>query len=119
MSRLRATGMVLPAAAASDELPERLRPFFWDCDFDRLTWGEHHAFVMRRVLSVGSWDVVCWLRRRVGDVALRAWIEEHGGRGLSPAQLRFWELVLELPAGLVDTWLACPERSIWDGRHGR
>lgn len=110
--------MVVPAAAASGDLPEELRPYFWDCDFRQLNWREHRSFVMGRILSVGSWDAVCWLRRQVGDTDLRAWIEEHRGRGLSPPQLRFWELVLDLPAELVPMWLARAERSIWDGRHG-
>ena len=97
-------------------LPEMLRRWFWDCDFDQLTWQEHRDFVVRRVLSVGSWDAVCWVRAELGDSALRDWIVRHQGRGLSSQQLRFWELILDFPAGLIDPWLASPERRIWEGR---
>lgn len=101
-----------------DALPEMLRRWFWDCDFDQLTWEEHRDFVVRRVLSAGTWDAVCWLRARLGDSALRQWIQQHQGRSLSSPQLRFWELVLDLAPGLVDTWLASPGRKIWEGsRH--
>lgn len=105
-----------PKASTPNPLPEALRRWFWDCDFDALTWEEHRDFVVRRILSVGTWDAVCWLRTNVGDPALRQWIEQHQGRGLSSQQLRFWELVLDLAPDLLDTWLASPERRIWEGR---
>ncbi len=86
----------------SDRLPEMLRPLFWDCDFDQVSWRDHRDYVVRRVLSAGTWDAVCWLRAGLGDVALRQWIEQHEGRGLSSRQLRFWEVVLDLPPELVN-----------------
>ncbi len=101
---------------ASDKLPEMLRPLFWDSDFDQLTWREHRDYVVRRVLSAGSWDAVSWLRAKFGDNALRQWIEQHQGRGLSSRQLRFWELVVDLPRPLVDAWLESEGRRIWEGR---
>ncbi len=112
---------MVPAASPAptpDELPQTLRPLFWDCDFDRLTWREHRDFVVRRVLTDGPWEAVCWLRRRLGDDTLRQWIVEHQGRGLSRRQLRFWEVVVDLPAGLVDAWLDSEGRRIWEGRIG-
>jgi hypothetical protein len=96
--------------------PESLRSLFWDCDFDALDWQQHRDFVIGRVLVAGSWDAICWVRRTVGDDALREWIQRRQGRSLSPQQLRYWELVLELPAELVDAWLESEERQIWEGR---
>ena len=95
---------------------EMLRPLFWDCEFDELDWEVHRDFVIRRVLASGTWDAVCWLRRELGDPALREWITRHRGRSLSPQQLRYWELVLELPPGLVDRWLQSEESRVWEGR---
>ena len=102
--------------SVSDSLPEMLRPLFWDSDFEQISWREHRDYVVRRVLSAGTWEAVCWLRARLDDVALRAWIEQHEGRGLSSRQLRFWEVVLDLPSGLVDAWLGSEGRRIWEGR---
>ncbi len=87
--------MVRPAAT-SDKLPEMLRPLFCDGDFEQLRASEHHTFVVRRILFAGPWDAVSWLRRQIGNRAVRAWIEAHQGRGLSPPQLRFRQLVLGL-----------------------
>ena len=83
--------------ARSSTLPATLRPLFWDYDFAALNWENDRNLIMARVLTAGSWDAVTWLRSRVGDQALREWIERHQGRGLSPQQLRFWELILGLP----------------------
>lgn len=102
-----------------NELPDRWRPFFWDCAFDGLDLSLHREFVIGRILSEGDWDAVIWLRRSVGDALLRAWIERRQGKGLSPQQLRFWELILELPTIEVDRWLTARKEQVWDVRASR
>jgi hypothetical protein len=98
------------------ELPELLRPLFWDHDFAELDWQRDREFIIGRLLEVGPWEAICWLRREVGDDALRAWIERHQGRPLRRDQLRFWQLILDLPGETVDAWLQSPERKIWEPR---
>jgi hypothetical protein len=93
-----------------------LRPFFWDHDFARLRWEADRDLIVGRVLAVGDWDAVQWLRRRLGTAALREWLERRRGAGLSPRQLRFWETILGLPRRQVDAWLAQPGRQAWDRR---
>jgi len=100
----------------SDRLPEILRPLFWDTDFDQVSWQEHRDYVVRRILSAGTWDAVGWLRGRLDDAELRQWIVQHRGRGLSSRQIRFWEVVLDLPSAEVDAWLADEGRKLWEGR---
>ena len=97
-------------------LPEMLRPLFWDCDFDRLDWRRDREFVVGRVLVHGPWDAICWLRGEVGDEGVRDWIVRHAGRQLSSQQIRFWELILDLPADLVAAWLQSEGRRIWEAR---
>ena len=46
------------------------------------------------MLSVGS--------AKFSDDELRQWIVQHEGRGLSSRQLRFWEVVLDLPHDRVN-----------------
>ena len=104
--------MLLPRGC----LPERLRSLFWDQDFAQLDWQLHRDFLVGRILEAGPWDAIGWLRKEVGDEALREWIERHQGRSLSSEQLRFWQLILDLPAETVDAWLQSPERKIWEQR---
>lgn len=99
------------------QLPELLRPFFWDCDYARITWTGHRDFVISRVLARGNWEAIRWLRETVGDGGLREYLAVHHGKELSPRQLRFWEVVLGIPHRTVSTWLKEPGRTVWDRRH--
>ncbi len=100
----------------SSRLPAMLRALFWDCDFEALTWENDRDLITARVLASGGWDAVTWLRSCLGDCALRDWIERRQGRGLSPQQLRFWELILGMPHRQVNVWLAAEGRKIWEKR---
>jgi hypothetical protein len=104
------------ARVAPHRLPRSLRPLFWDHDFARLTWEADRDLVIGRILSVGNWDSVRWLLRRLARPALRDWLERREGAGLSARQLRFWEVILELPHRRVNAWLAEPARQVWEGR---
>ncbi len=97
-------------------LPKRLRQFFWDVPFSRLRWEADRDLIIGRILASGDWLSVRWLRRRAGDQALQAWLHHRRGGGLTPRQLRYWELIFGLPRRTVDQWLAQPARQIWDRR---
>lgn len=56
-----------------------------------------------RILTRGGWKANCWLRKRATDDGLRAWLIEHRGADLGPKQLRYWELILDLPKRQVDS----------------
>jgi hypothetical protein len=103
----------------SSKLPKMLRRHFWDYNFDTLTWEEDRELILSRILISGGWDAVTWLRSRVGDQSLKEWIERLQGKGLSPLQLRFWELILGLPHQRVNTWLLSERRKIWEKRVNR
>lgn len=96
-----------------------IRSLFWDLDPRELSWERDREQIIGRVLAEGSWDAVKWLRQQAGDDALRDWIERHEGRGLTPRQLRFWELIFELPHRQVDEWLRREGRQVWDRRAAR
>ena len=100
----------------SNRLPKNLRPLFWDYDFAQLTWNADRDLIISRILASGTWASVCWLRGRLPNANLRAWIVQRKAAGLSNRQLRFWELILDLPHRQVNAWLADPARQIWEGR---
>jgi hypothetical protein len=97
-------------------LPENLRSLFWDCDFDSVDLFEHRRFVIRRILDQGDWQAITWLRKTVGDAAIRDWFLATNGRGLDPPRLRFWGLILDLPEDQVDEWVRKAKESPWDRR---
>jgi len=59
------------------------------------------------------------LRSRVGDQAIRDVIERTEARGLSPQRIRFWQLVLRLPARRTDAWVRKARESTWARRARR
>ncbi|MDD3927579.1 MAG: hypothetical protein PHT33_13065 [bacterium] len=98
-------------------LPEFLRDLFWDYDFDDLNWQDDRDLITLRVLASGTWDAVKWLRDMLDDRSLREWIISRQGRGLSPAQLRFWELKLRLSHKTVSVWIKLQCSGPWGGRN--
>ena len=105
-------------AAARDgkALPAPIQALFWDVASGSLRWDRDRELIVGRVLASGPWETVQWLRATAGDEAIRTWIEAHEGRGLSPRQLRFWQLILGIPARRVNRWLRSGRREVWDHR---
>jgi hypothetical protein len=100
----------------TDALPAPVQALFWDFASHSLRWDQDRELIISRILASGPWETVRWLRVEAGDEVIRSWIEKHEGKGLSPRQLRFWQLVLDLPASEVDQWLAKLDRKVWDQR---
>jgi len=107
------------AARSRHTLPPFVRGLFWDLDPRSLRWDRDQELIVGRILASGPWETVQWLRARTGDEALRGWIEKHEGKGLSPQQLRYWQLVLGIPKRQVDRWLQSDRRQVWDRRTSR
>ena len=97
-------------------LPEHFRQYFWDCDFNTVTWRKNKADIVLRVLVRGTWDDVKWVREKAGDKWLREWLVARKGRALERPDLRFWGLILRIPRRQVTSWLNDEARQIWDRR---
>jgi hypothetical protein len=72
------------------QLPEQLRPLFWDYAFSQLSLAKDRDLIIRRVLSNGSWDAVRWLR--------------------------FWGVLYDLPARQVNQWVKTAQTGVWGKR---
>jgi hypothetical protein len=97
-------------------LPAELKPLFWDHDFHRLRWEKDRDLIISRILSQGDWQALEWLRSQVDTASLREWLLNRRGADLSSRQLRFWELILELPRHKVNEWLKDKGRMVWERR---
>jgi hypothetical protein len=91
--------------ATRNALPKKLKPYFWEYSSSELSLKKDRELIIRRILVSGSWDAIRWLRKEIGDGNLKNWLIAHRGRGLSPRQLRFWELILGLPPRQVNLWI--------------
>lgn len=97
-------------------LPAVLRPLFWEYASAPLKWDRDRDLVVGRVLSQGGWKQARLLRSRLGDAVILEWIVRRQGRGLSPQRIRFWELLVGIPAKLADAWVSDARRGSWGGR---
>jgi hypothetical protein len=107
------------SGTSANPLPAPVKALFWDTASGSLRWDRDRDQIIGRVLASGPWETVQWLRALAGDEAIRTWIELHEGRGLSPQQLRFWQLILDIPARRVNRWLRSEGRQVWDRRSTR
>jgi hypothetical protein len=98
-----------------NSMDELIQPAFWDVPFESLSWEQHRDFIIRRILQSGSFEMIRWLRTRLTDDELRAWLTRHKGRGLSARQLHYWKVVLGLPSATVDRWIVAQEQ-VWGKR---
>jgi hypothetical protein len=104
---------------SATKLPVELTHLFWEYDAEALTWERDRDLVIGKILAVGTWNDIRWLRSTIPAASLRRWILRARGRGLSPQQMRYWQLVLDLPDDEVESWLSDPARRIWHGRTRR
>lgn len=88
--RRRAIGRRAAAARWHGELPELLRPLFWQSSLEAINFSKHINHVMLHVLTYGNAAQVNWLRRRLGDDGIRRWILARKGRGLTRRQMVRW-----------------------------
>ena len=95
---------------------EPIAKFFWDVDFSTVTWEQHRNFIVRRILQYGDLSSLRWLRLKMGDEGLRAWIVTHNGRGLNPRQVRYWALILNIESTLADQWVQTASETNWEKR---
>jgi hypothetical protein len=76
-------------------LPARTRRLFPVSD-PALTLEDHAGYLTARLLEDGDGEDLRWLVRALGRERLRAWVGEHGGRGLLRRSRAFWALLLEI-----------------------
>ena len=98
------------------EFPSDVMRLFWDVDPQTISWELHRDWVIGRVLSAGPWSTILWLRKQLDDETLREWIVRREGRGLDARQLRFWQVILDIPEEIIDDWLSRQENMIWNQR---
>ncbi len=81
--------------------------------------GTDRDLVVRRVIAEGGLREMRLLRVRVGDRAIRDFIERTDARGLSPQRIRFWQLIVGLPARRANAWVRRARAETWARRAER
>ena len=77
------------------ELPEFLRPLFWEVEFERLGVRDQQRYIIERVLEYGDDPAIGWLRATfapdtIGEVVRHS-------RKISRNTATLWALILDIP----------------------
>lgn len=70
------------------KLPEYLRSYFWDVDFDAMKIGESPMFVVKRVIDRGDSQALRWLNLHYSKDIIGKLLRE--SRDLSAKTATFW-----------------------------
>lgn len=81
------------------QVPEFLRPYFWDVKFDDLEIEKHTFFIIKRVLDRGNLHDIRWLIKTYGKDAIKKVVLET--RDLSRPTGNFWADMLNVNKGQV------------------
>jgi hypothetical protein len=94
------------------KLPELLRPLFWQYSFGKLRLMRDKNLIIFHILSSGGKKHKNWLRQRIGDKAIREWLENRRGRGLMIYQMKPW-----IQTKTANRWVAMdPNAQLWENR---
>jgi hypothetical protein len=72
------------------KLPENLRKYFWDVNFDELSLEKYAFFIAERVLSFGDQTTIKWLFQNISRDLIKKVIKE--SRFVDPKTRIFWNL---------------------------
>ena len=81
------------------KIPQFLKKYFWDIDFNKLDIKERQFYIIKRILNYGDERAIKWLTKHFSK-------DEHiktltSSRELSPRSANFWTLILDVPKGKV------------------
>ncbi len=76
------------------KLPAFLKQYFWDVDFDKLSFEKSKTFILKRVLDRGNDKALKWLFRHYTKADIKELILTT--RDLSPKTANFWADYLKL-----------------------
>ena len=76
------------------QLPESLRPYFWDIEFEELKTKKHAFLVIKRVLDRGNLRDIRWLVKTYGKDEIKKVVSKT--KDLARPTGNFWADLLDL-----------------------
>ncbi len=76
------------------KLPEFLKPYFWDVDFETLELDKAPTFILKRIIDKGDTTALRWAQKRFSSNDIKKLVTKT--RDISRKSANFWTLVLGL-----------------------
>lgn len=77
------------------KLPEFLKPYFWDVDFEKLSVSGKPEFIVNRLLNQGNLDAALWVRGNYPDELVKKVLKTQ--RDFSLKRASFWGMMYGVP----------------------
>lgn len=76
------------------KLPNFLKKYFWEVDFDKLNFEKRPEYIILRLLEYGGVKAIRWLLKNFPEKKIKDTIIKQ--RGLSSRSLYFWSLFFNI-----------------------
>jgi hypothetical protein len=73
-------------------LPDYLKKYFWDCDFNKLSFEKYKFVITERILNLGNEKSLTWLLGRVDKSFIKEVVNI--SRNLDNKTKNFWKIKL-------------------------
>ena len=73
-------------------LPEDFKKYFWDCDFDTISFHKNIRLITERILNYGDENSIKWLFEKVNPETLKAIIKL--SRNLNNKTKNYWNTLM-------------------------
>jgi hypothetical protein len=103
----------------NEEIPDFVFSLFWEYEKGTINIFEHADLIIGRIMEIGTWDVMLWLRKTYPDKKLVSFLERKGRQILSPRELNYWAFITGIPIGQREKWTKeSRERpDVWGARY--
>lgn len=86
-------------ATKKNSLPEFLRPYFWDVDFDKMNKKRSASYIIHRLLDRGDDKAIRWMFKTYSKSLISEVLMKR--RGFSAKTANFWADLLNIDKGKV------------------
>jgi len=77
-----------------EKIPEFLKKYFWDVEFNKIDLKKNRTYILRRILEFGDEKAVDWMWKNFKKTEIR-YVLSHF-RGCSQKSANYWALLLNM-----------------------
>lgn len=75
-----------------ERLPEFLKKYFWEIDFENLNLEKRRVYILKRILEYGDEEAVAWMWGNFTEDEIKNILYNY--RGLSLKSANFWAVIV-------------------------
>jgi hypothetical protein len=77
-----------------EKLPQALKKYFWDVEFEKIDFKNRRVYVLKRILEYGDEKAVAWMWKNFKKRDIKNVLSKY--RGFSLKTANFWAFILKI-----------------------